>query len=234
MSSSMQRRGSVAAAFARWGLVRTSPSRCTAQWPATLTKYAYPIIGDLPLQLIDITVVMKVVEPIWSEKPETANRLRGRIETVLNWATVRGYRQGENPARWRGHLDKLLPARSKVRKTRHHSALPYAALPEFMAKLREQDGIAAQALEFTILTAARTGEAIGGKRSELDIKNKIWIVPADRMKAGKEHRVPPTPLVCEPRAVSLEVSFRLNSGPAAIAGRGPRCANSRHRISPLN
>ena len=133
---------------------------------------------------------MKVIEPIWPEKPETASRLRGRIETVLDWATVRGYRQGENPARWRGHLDKLLPARSKVRKTRHHSALPYAELPEFMVKLREQEGIAARALEFTILTAARTGETIGAKRSEIDKKNKIWIVPAERMKAGKEHRVP--------------------------------------------
>ncbi len=161
-----------------------------AQWPATLKSYAYPIIGDLPLQLIDTTLVMKVIEPIWSEKPETAYRLRGRIETVLDWATVRGYRQGENPARWRGHLDKLLPARSKVRKTRHHNALPYAELPGFMVKLREQDGIAARALEFTILTAARTGETIGAKRSEIDVKNKIWIVPAERMKAGKEHRVP--------------------------------------------
>jgi integrase len=161
-----------------------------AQWPATLKTYAYPIIGELPLQLIDTTLVMKVIEPLWSEKPETASRLRGRIESVLDWATVRGYRQGENPARWRGHLDQLLPARSKVRKTKHHSALPYAELPAFLAKLREQDGIAARALEFTILTAARTGETIGAKFSEIDTKNKLWTVPAERMKAGKEHRVP--------------------------------------------
>ena len=146
-----------------------------AQWPATLTRYAYPIIGELPLHLIDTTLVMKVIEPIWSEKPETANRLRGRIETVLDWATVRGYRHGENPARWRGHLDMLLPSRSKVRKTQHHSALPYAELPAFLVKLREQDGVAARALEFTILTAARTGETIGAKRSEIDTKNKLWI-----------------------------------------------------------
>jgi integrase len=163
-----------------------------AQWPATLTKYAYPIIGDLPLQLIDTTLLMQVIEPIWSEKPETANRLRGRIETVLDWATVRGYRQGHNPARWRGHLDKLLPARSKVRKTRHHSALPYAELPAFLAKLRAQDGVAAQALEFTILTAARTSEIIGAKHSEIDTKDKVWMVPADRMKARRDHRVPLT------------------------------------------
>ena len=179
-----------AAAYMAAHRVAWKNDKHAAQWPATLKNYAYPIIGDLPLQLIDTTLVMKVIEPIWSEKPETANRLRGRIETVLDWATVRGYRQGENPARWRGHLDKLLPARSKVRKTRHHSALPYAELPDFMVKLRAQDGIAARALEFTILTAARTGETIGAKRSEIDLKNKIWIVPAERMKTGKEHRVP--------------------------------------------
>ena len=179
-----------AAAYMAAHRVAWKSDKHAAQWPATLKNYAYAIIGDLPLQLIDITLVMKVIEPIWSEKPETANRLRGRIETVLDWATVRGYRQGENPARWRGHLDKLLPARSKVRKTRHHSALPYAELPDFIAKLRAQDGIAARALEFTILTAARTGETIGARRSETDTKNKIWIVPAERMKAGKEHRVP--------------------------------------------
>ena len=161
-----------------------------AQWPATLKTYAYPIIGELPLQLIDTTLVMKVIEPLWSEKSETASRLRGRIESVLDWATVRGYRQGENPARWRGHLDQLLPARAKVRKVKHHSALPYAELPALLVKLREQEGVAARALEFTILTAARTGETIGARLSEIDRKNKLWTVPAERMKAGKDHRVP--------------------------------------------
>ncbi len=179
-----------AAAYMAAHRVAWKNDKHAAQWPATLTRYAYPIIGDLPLHLIDTTLVMKVIEPIWSEKPETANRLRGRIETVLDWATVRGYRHGENPARWRGHLDKLLPARSKVRKTQHHTALPYAELPAFLVKLREQDGVAARALEFTILTAARTGEIIGAKRSEIDTKNKLWIIPAARMKAAKEHRVP--------------------------------------------
>jgi integrase len=161
-----------------------------AQWPATLVKFAYPVIGDVPLQLIDTILVMKVIEPIWSTIPETASRLRGRIESVLDWATVRGYRAGDNPARWRGHLDKLLPAKAKVRKIKHHSALPYAELPAFLVALREQDGVAARALEFTILTAARTGETIGAKRTEVDKKNKIWTVPASRMKAGKEHRIP--------------------------------------------
>ncbi len=179
-----------AAAYMAAHRVAWKNDKHAAQWPATLTRYAYPIIGELPLHLIDTTLVMKVIEPIWSEKPETANRLRGRIETVLDWATVRGYRHGENPARWRGHLDMLLPSRSKVRKTRHHSALPYAELPPFLIKLREQDGVAARALEFTILTAARTGETIGAKRDEIDTKSKLWTIPADRMKAGKDHRVP--------------------------------------------
>src|SRR6185437_12322580 len=142
------------------------------------------------VQAIDTTLIMKVIEPIWAQKPETANRLRGRIESVLDWATARGYRQGENPARWRGHLDKLLPSRAKVRKIKHHRALPYAELPAFLAALRAQDGVAARALEFTILTAARTGETIGARRSEINMREKLWTVPAERMKAGKEHRVP--------------------------------------------
>ena len=161
-----------------------------AQWTATLQTYAYPLLGDIAVQSIDTTQLMKVIEPIWATKPETANRVRGRIETILDWATVRGYRQGDNPARWRGHLDKLLPSRSKVRKTERHSALPYVELPAFIAKLREQEGVAARALEFTILTAARTGEVIGARQSEIDRRQKVWTIPAERMKAGKQHRVP--------------------------------------------
>jgi integrase len=135
-----------------------------AQWETTLATYAGPIIGALPVQAIDTALVLKVLEPIWAAKPETANRVRGRIESILDWAKVRGYREGENPARWRGHLDKLLPARSKVRKVEHHAALPYAELPGFLAALREHQGIVARALEFTILTAARTGETIALER----------------------------------------------------------------------
>jgi integrase len=142
------------------------------------------------VQAIDVALVMKVLEPIWKTKPETASRLRGRIEAVLDWATVRGYRKGENPARWRGHLDKLLPARSKVQKVEHHPALPYDEIADFGAVLRGQDGIGARALEFLILTAARTGEIIGGRWDEVDFEDKIWVVPAARMKAGREHRVP--------------------------------------------
>jgi integrase len=164
-----------------------------AQWQATLATYAEPAIGKLSVQAIDTGLVLKVLEPIWTEKPETAGRLRGRIEAVLDWAKVRGYRAGENPARWRGHLDKLLPARGKVRKVEHHAALPYAELPGFLVTLREQEGIAARALEFTILTAARTGETIFAGWNEIDLLDKTWIIPAKRMKAGREHRVPLSP-----------------------------------------
>ncbi|MGJ4952463.1 tyrosine-type recombinase/integrase [Bradyrhizobium sp. HKCCYLS20291] len=159
-----------------------------AQWSSTLKTYADPVIGSLSVHGIDTALVMKIIEPLWSKKPETASRLRGRIEAVLDWATVRGFRQGENPARWRGHLDKLLPARAKVRRVKHHAALPYDELPAFMAALRAQDGVAARALQFLILTAARTGEVIGARPEE--IRDAIWTVPAGRMKSSKEHRVP--------------------------------------------
>jgi integrase len=160
------------------------------QWGATLSTYAYPIIGALPVQAIDTGLVLKVLEPIWTAKPETANRVRGRLESILGFARVREYRNGENPARWRGHLDNQLPARSKVRKVEHHAALPYAELPAFLVSLREQEGIAARALEFAILTAARTGEVIGAQWNEMDLLDKVWTVPAARMKAHREHRVP--------------------------------------------
>src|SRR5215471_17840092 len=140
-----------------------------AQWQATLATYAEPVIGGLSAQAIDTALVLKVLEPIWTTKPETAGRVRGRIESILDWAKVRGYRAGENPARWRGHLDKLLPARSKVRRVEHHAALPYAELPEFLVGLREQGGTAARALEYAILTAARTNEVIGARWNEIDL-----------------------------------------------------------------
>jgi integrase len=163
------------------------------QWTATLETYAEPIIGKLPVQAIDTALVLKVIEPIWTEKPETASRLRQRIENILDWAKVRGYRAGENPARWRGHLDKLLPARAKVAAVEHLAALPYAELPAFLIELRMRDATAARALEFAILTGARTGEVIGARWSEIDLLDKTWTVPAGRMKAGKEHRVPLAP-----------------------------------------
>jgi integrase len=161
-----------------------------AQWDATLATYAYPVMAALPVQAIDTGLVLKVLEPIWAEKPETASRVRGRIESILDWAKAREYRTGENPARWRGHLDKLLPARSKVAKVEHHAALPYGEIPGFMATLRAQDGVSARALEFAILAAARTGEAMGARWGEIDLSARLWAVPARRTKAGKEHRVP--------------------------------------------
>jgi integrase len=167
------------------------------QWEATLEKYAYPVIGSLPVGAVGVGEVSKILEPIWSLKTETASRVRGRIETVLDWAKARGYRDGENPARWRGHMDKLLPPRTKVRRVRHHPAMPYDAVAAFMADLRQQEGIAMLALEFTILTAARTTETTGATLGEFDLAAKVWMVPGDRMKAGKEHRVPLSPRAVE-------------------------------------
>lgn len=161
-----------------------------AQWTATLNAYAYPIFGDLPIETIDTALVLKAVEPIWLTKSETASRLRGRIELVLDWGAARGLRKGENPARWRGHLDKILPPKSKVAKVEHHAALPYGEMGEFIKSLRAQHGMSAWGLEFAILTAARTGEVVGARWREIDLANRTWTVPADRMKAGREHRVP--------------------------------------------
>jgi integrase len=161
-----------------------------AQWPATLSTYVHPVFGSLPVQAVDVGLVMKAIEPIWTAKPETASRVRGRIESILDWATARGYRQGENPARWRGHLENLLPKKTKVRRVEHHAALPYPEIAAFIAELRQQDGVAARALEFAILTAARTGEVIGAQWDEINITERLWAIPAARMKGGREHRVP--------------------------------------------
>jgi integrase len=161
-----------------------------AAWTGTLGTFVYPTLGALPVQLVDVGLVMKAIEPIWATKPETASRVRGRIEAVLDWATTRGYRSGENPARWRGHLENLLPKKNKIRRVAHHAALPYAKLSDFMTELREQQGVAARALEFAILTAARTAEVIGARWDEINLAECLWTIPADRMKAGRRHRVP--------------------------------------------
>jgi integrase len=160
------------------------------QWQSSLESYVCPTFGDLPVQAVDVGLVMKVLEPIWTTKPETASRVRGRIESVVDWATASGFRKGENPARWKGHLENLLPKKSKVRRVEHHAAAAYAELPAFIAELRQRDGIAARALEFTILTAARTGEVIGATWQEIDFEARLWTVSPERMKAGREHRVP--------------------------------------------
>jgi len=162
--------------------------RSHKQWVRSLVAYAYPHIGDLSVTDIDTALVLATLEPIWKAKPETASRVRGRIESILDWAKARGYREGENPARWRGHLDNLLPARSRVRRVEHFAALPYAELPTLMAMLRTRPELSAAALEFLILTAARTNEVLGARWDE--VGGNVWTVSAERMKAGKAHRVP--------------------------------------------
>lgn len=161
-----------------------------AQWGATLEAYANPVIGRLPVAEVDQARVLAILRPIWKTKTETAVRVRGRIEQVLDWAKVQGMRTGDNPARWRGHLDKLLPPPAKIRRVKHHRALPIDDMPAFLADLRSREGISARALEFAILCASRSGEVRGALWTELDIKAAVWIVPADRMKAHREHRVP--------------------------------------------
>jgi integrase len=176
------------------------------QWHNTLTTYAYPVIGDMPVGEIETPHVLSVIEPIWKDKPETANRVRGRIEAILDAARVRGYRKGDNPAQWRGHLAQILPARTQLSRG-HHQALPYAEMPKFFENLRQTNSVAALALEFTILTAARTGEVVGARWAEVEMERAVWTVPAARMKAGREHRVP-----LSPRAVEiLELTKKLGA-----------------------
>lgn len=161
-----------------------------AQWTSTLETYAFPKLGQLQVAKIETVDVIAALTPIWSAKPETANRVRQRIEAVLDYASALGIRAGDNPARWRGHLDHLLPKPKKVRAVKHHPALPHAEIADFMAQLATREGVAARALGFTILTAARSGETRGATWAEVDLETKIWTIPASRMKAGKEHRVP--------------------------------------------
>jgi len=163
-----------------------------AQWSSTLANYAYPQFGDKSVAEVDQAAVLRVLDPIWPKKTETANRLRGRIEVILDWAKVRGYRNGENPARWKGHLDKALPARAKIQRVAHHAALPYKELPAFMNELTAIDTIGAKAFAFCILNVTRTSETLLADVAEFDLEKRIWIIPPTRMKAAKEHRIPLT------------------------------------------
>jgi len=160
------------------------------QWRNTLAAYVFPALGGLSVAAIDTGLVVQVLDPIWTAKPETASRVRGRIEAVLDAATVRGFRQGPNPAQWKGNLAHVLPARTKVRKVEHHAALPFVDMPAFLAALRGREGMSARALEFVILTAGRTGEVLGARWGEINLGERLWTAPAERMKAGREHRVP--------------------------------------------
>jgi len=164
-----------------------------AQWTSTLEAYVFPTLGPMQVTKIATADVVGALKPIWSQKPETANRVRQRIEAVLDYASALGIREGDNPARWRGHLDNLLPKPTKVRAVQHHPALPHADISDFMGALSTRKGVSARALIFTILTAARSGETRGMTWAEVDLDNRIWIIPAQRMKAGKEHRVPLSP-----------------------------------------
>ncbi len=192
------------------------------QWGATLKTLCYPVFGDRSVATVDTGLVMRVLDGVWHEKPETASRVRGRIESILDYAKARGWRTGENPARWKGHLENLLPKRSKIAQVKHHAALPWADIGPFMEALRAAEAVSGRALEFTIITAARTGETLGARWSELDLAAQVWTIPAERMKAGQEHRVPLTD-----RAIQIlegMVPFRTSDTsfvfPGARAGTG--------------
>ena len=200
------------------------------QWTNTLKTYVYPVFGDIPVQRINVAIVMKVLERIWHTKTETAKRVRGRIEAILDWAKVREYRQGENPARWRGHLQNLLAAPSKVKKVRHQAALSYNQIGAFIVSLRKQNtDISALALEFTILTAARTSEVVGATWDEIDFEKATWTIPADRIKAGKEHRVA---LSTEAVNILRELYGKTASSPDAV--RPQYVFNGRRKGKPLS
>ena len=178
------------------------------QWANSLTTYAYPVFGTLSVSDLDTDLVLKAIEPIWVSKAETASRVRQRIETVWDWARAREYVEGENPARLRGHLDKILAKTAKVKRVKHHAAIPYKQIATFIKKLRGRKGSSASAMEFMILTAARTGEVRGARWQEIDLTIKVWTISADRMKAGKEHRVP----LCD-RALQILNSMKSNRNP---------------------
>lgn len=195
------------------------------QWESTLKTYASPVIGSLPVALIDAGLVLKVLEKdqLWTTKPETANRLRGRIEAVLGWATVHKYRSGENPAQWKNNLEMVLPSRSKVASIEHHPALFYTEIGAFIASLRQQPGHAARALEFAILTNTRTSETIGATWREINLDAGVWIIPAERMKAGKEHHIPLSSRATE---ILTETLLYAEDGGYVFPGRKERCSLS--------
>jgi integrase len=187
-----------------------------AQWANTLHDYCRPI-HDVPVDAIDTAAVLSVLQPIWGRIPETASRLRGRIEAVLDYAKAHGLRSGENPAAWRGHLASILPKRQKLFRG-HHAAMAYGDLPEFIAKLHDAETIHALALEFLILTAGRAGEVLGATWTEIELAGKVWVIPASRMKAGREHRVP-----LSPRALAiLERMAEIRTGDLVFAGQRRR------------
>jgi integrase len=217
-----------AAAAAAWSFDKCSAAYIAAMsskwttahelsWTQSLATHASPVLGKLLVRDIGLPHVLQVLEPIWQTKTETAARVRGRIESVLDWATTRGYREGANPARWKGLLDTVLPAASRVKKVRHFPALPVSDAAAFMVALRLESGIAARALEFAILTAARSTEVLGATWSEIDLDAATWVISAERMKAEREHRVPlPTAAVKLLRALPKGKA----SAPVFLSPRG--------------
>jgi len=180
-----------------------SNAKHESQWRNTLTLYAYPVIGETPVDQIDRHAVLQILNPIWASKNETASRVRGRIEKILNWCNATGIEMPENPAQWKGHLDHILPKPSKVKKEEHHPALPIDQVPAFFDELSQRSGTAARALEFTILTACRTNEVTESRWEEFDLGKKVWTIPKERMKTKKEHRVPLT-------ASAMEILDQMN------------------------
>jgi integrase len=187
-----------------------------AQWAATFDAYVFPVFGAVDVAAVDADAVLAALRPIWTEKPETASRLRGRIERVLDWATARKLRTGENPARWRGHLAALLPARSKVARVKAHAALPWRDAPAFWRDLATRDGMGANALKFAILTAARSGEVRGATWGEVDLHAATWTVPGERMKAGRAHAAP----LSAPAVDLLRARAPAVADPGALVFRG--------------
>jgi integrase len=175
----------------KWG------GKARVEFLNTLAAYAFPVLGNLPVDQVDTPLVLRAIEPIWLTKHVTANRVRSRIEAVLDWAKVRGYRVGDNPAAWKGHLDKLLPVGGDIGEVVHHAALPYADVPAFVAALRQRHDTSALALELLILTASRTAEVLKARRGEVDLEAKVWVRPPLHMKAGVEHSVPLTERMIE-------------------------------------
>jgi integrase len=193
-----------------------------AQWPQSLAKHVFPVIGRLPVATIDTALIMKTLSPVWEKAPESGSRIRGRVESILDWATVSGFRQGDNPARWSGHLEHLLAAPRKLRPIEHLAAMAYQQVPAFVAKLRELDTTAARALELAILVAGRRGEILGARWSEIDMEAKVWVVPGTRMKSGREHRVP-----MPPRCMTILREMRAKSdGELVFPGRDGELARS--------
>lgn len=198
----------VAAAYIEAHKAEWKNAKHRQQWENTLATYATPIIGKRPVSEISLLDVRRVLDPIWTQKPETASRLRGRVEAVLAYATVHGWRSGDNPARWQGFLDQIYAPKTKVRAVKHHAALDYHEMPAFMAELREREAVSARCLEFAILTATRSNEARGARWDEIDLDSALWLIPEQRMKAKKEHRVPLAPRAVEVLREMAERSAR--------------------------